>query len=232
MLSCQDILCMGMGPKFHPQIIQIGWGAKISGFPPSSPGCHRQWSSSCWWCLSFYCGSSREQGNHTCLPCPSAEVAGHDARLEELYEVRWVLDHVQEDFWSFLNIMFPSRVGFELDMFVVWPRGQRCVKSTVCALGAPAHEAVSAASSEAQWQPGEAQVRLPKKTFDAIKSWSKRSFSAFYYNYFMFFWVSTSLADWWSPFRMSTSMIWGKHAVGGFNMILSGCRDDANSGSG
>lgn len=59
------------------------------------------------------------------------------------------------------------RVGY---VCRVAKRGQRCVKSTVCALGAPGHEAVSAASSEAQWQPGEAQVRLPKKTFDAIKS--------------------------------------------------------------
>ena len=30
MLSCQDILRMGMGPKFQPQIIQIGWAHKKS----------------------------------------------------------------------------------------------------------------------------------------------------------------------------------------------------------
>lgn len=174
MLSCRDILRMGMGPKFHPQIIQIGWGAKISGFPPSSPGCHRQWSSSCWWCLSFYCGSSREQGNPTCLPCPSAEVEGHDVRLEELYEVGFGscprrLLILPEYYVSFI---FLPGLGSSWICLSCGQTGAAMREAiTVCVLGAPAHQAVSAASSEAQWQPGaEAQVRLPKKTFDAIKS--------------------------------------------------------------
>lgn len=89
----------GDGSKVSPPNYPNRMGSQNFRVPPSSPGCHRQWSSSCWWCLSFYCVSSREQGNPTCLPCPSAEVAGDDVRLEELYEVRWVLDHhVQEDF--------------------------------------------------------------------------------------------------------------------------------------